>query len=80
MSIVLGTGDLMVRKTDNVTVDEINKGVQHLADRSLPPCQIWGSSSLPSQEHVLALRAPLVLSETETFRSGIGWRLSEHFG
>lgn len=32
------------------------------------------------QEHVLALRAPLVLSETETFRSDIGWRLSEHFG
>lgn len=43
MSIVLGTGDLMVRKTDNITVDEINKDVQHLAHRSLfPPQKKYG--------------------------------------
>lgn len=48
MSIVLGTGDLMVRKTDNITVDEINKDVQHLAHRSpSPPKKHGGPPPFP---------------------------------
>lgn len=47
----------MVRKTDNITVDEINKDVQHLAHRSPSPPKNMGVLLL-FQEHVLALRAP----------------------